>query len=101
MSRTKYKFFKFKAKLWLWPGVGGWHFVNVPDKISKEIRDKYGKGMIKILCQARKTKWNTSLFPYKNTKGGFGYLISVKKPIRKKDEIIEGDILNMSFILTK
>jgi len=91
------KVFKFKAEVWLWPGIGGWHFVNVPEEISKEIRAKCGKGMLKILVQIGKTKWNTALFPYKNPRGLFGYLISIKKIVRKKEEILMGDTIRLSF----
>lgn len=91
------KSFSFKGEVWLWPGIGGWHFVNVPDSISKQIRERYGKGMIKILCIVNKTKWNTALFPYKNPKGVFGYMISIKKSTRKKENIFQGDTLNISF----
>lgn len=91
------KIYKFRAGVWLWPGVGGWHFVNVPEKISNEIREKYGKGMVKVVVKVGNTKWGTSLFPYRNPKGDFGYLISIKKIVRKKEEISEGDIIELSF----
>lgn len=89
--------YKFIAEVWLWPGIGGWHFVNVPDSISKQIRQKFGKGMIKVLCQVKSTKWNTALFPYKNQKGEFGYLISIKKYVRNKENVFKGDKLKISF----
>lgn len=91
------KVYKFKAEVWLYPGLGGWHFVNVPDNISKNIREKYGKGMIKIEAKVGKTSWNTALFPYKNPKGNFGYLVSVKAIVRKKEEILRSDIIMVSF----
>lgn len=89
--------YEFVAEVWLYPGIGGWHFVNVPDKIAKPIREKCGKGMIKVLCEVKSTKWNTSLFPYKNHKGEFGYLISIKKTVRNKESIFKGDRITVSF----
>lgn len=91
------KDYSFNAEVWLWPGVGGWHFVNVPDKISKEIRASLGKGMVKIKGIVGKTEWNTALFPYKNPKGEFGYLVSIKSVVRKKEQIFQGDKLKLKF----
>lgn len=91
------KSYSFKAKVWLWPGVGGWHFVNVPDTISKEIRKNSGKGMVKITAIVGKTKWDTSLFPHKNSKAEFGYLLSIKKIVRKKENLFENDTIKVLF----
>ncbi len=88
------KVYKFKASVWLWPGVGGWHFVNVPVKISEEIRVKYGKGMIKINALVKGVSWNTSLFPHKKSKG---YLLCLKNNIRKSVGVYENDTINVSF----
>ena len=91
------KNFSFSAEVWLWPGLGGWHFVNVPDDISTKIRTKYGKGMVKIESKVGKNSWRTSLFPYKNPKGQFGYLIAIKSIIRKKENVFSGDKINIKF----
>jgi len=69
----------------------------VPDLISKDIRNKFGKGMIKINANLGKTKWQTSLFPYKNPKGEFGYLLAIKKNIRKIEEVYENDRISLAF----
>ena len=95
------KIYNFKAQVWLYPGLGGWHFVNVPGKISKEVREKYGKGMIKIMAKTGKSKWQTALFPYKNPNGEFGYIVSVKSLIRKKEGIYKGDNVSIFFELVK
>lgn len=39
-NKSQMKNFKFKAKLWVWPGDTPWHFVSLDQEISKEIRDK-------------------------------------------------------------
>lgn len=92
------KIFSFNAGVWVWPGVGGWHFVNVPIKISEDIREKYGKGMIKVMVTTGKSVWDTALFPHKQSKG---YLLSIKKIIRKKENIYESDVIKISFKLKK
>ena len=50
--------YKLKAKVWKWPGDGPWHFVTLDKKMSEEIRNKYGKGMIKIRTTVGKTTWD-------------------------------------------
>lgn len=91
------KTYSFEAKVWAWPGLGAWWFVNVPDSISTPIREKWGKGLIKINIKIGKSKYNSALFPHKNTKGNFGYLISVKKKVREIERIYENDIVKLSF----
>ena len=87
-----------KGKVWVWPGVGGhasgqasWHFVYV-DGVNKKRVDKYGKkygaGFVKVLAKIGKTEWPTALFPHKKENC---YLISIKKSVRQKEEILAGD----------
>lgn len=94
MALRKYT---FKSEVWLYPGLGGWHFVNVPEVISKGIRKDKGKGMVKVSVTVGKTAWNTALFPYKNPKGDFGYLISIKKVVRNIEGVSQGDMIKVSF----
>lgn len=82
------KNFKIKTKVWLWPGQGGWHFATIGEDISDKVRKAKGKGMIPIVATLNKTTWNTSLFPHKLSKG---YILCLKKDIRKKEGILAGD----------
>ncbi len=86
------KVFKLETKVWLWPGQGGWHFATIGQEISEKIRKAKGKGMIPILATLNKTTWNTSLFPHKLSKG---YIICLKKDIRKKENIFAGDKIKL------
>ena len=88
------KTYKFKADVWLWPGVGGWHFIKEKKKISREVRENHGKGMIKVKATVKDVTWDTSLFPHKKSKG---YLLCLKSSIRKKVGIYENDTINVSF----
>jgi hypothetical protein len=95
------KQFSFSAKIWVWPGDTPWHFVNVPDDI-KDIIIKYfpKSSLIKIIGSLETGKdmhidWDTALFKNKNTKGEPCYIMPIKKDIRKKANISEGDILNI------
>lgn len=90
----KNKKLTIRAKVWRWPGDGGWHFVTLEKTLSKKIRVAYPKGFVKIKAQIGQTPWNTSLFPHKQSES---YLLSVKTEIRKKEDILEGDIVKIVF----
>lgn len=96
MAVNKYK---FKAQVWRWPGLGGWHFVNLPQKLSADIEKiavTYGAGFVKVKVSIGKSAWMTALFPHKESRG---YLLSIKKSIRKKEGIWENDTVDISFEL--
>ena len=88
------KNFKIKAKVWRWPGDGGWHFVTLEKELSKKIRDVYTKGFVRVVATVGKTSWDTSLFPHKLSQS---YLLSVKKSVRQKENIFEGDSIKLAF----
>lgn len=91
--------YKFKAEVWKWPGFAGWHFVTLPKKISAEIKKfgkSYGAGFVKVEVKLGTSVWTTALFPHKDSEG---YLLSIKKKVRKKEDIWEGDIIKLSIIV--
>lgn len=91
--------YAFKAELWRWPGFAGWHFVNVPKKISEQVKKlgkRYGAGFVRVNVTVGKSSWETALFPHKESGS---YLLSIKKNIRKKEGLMEDDIIKVSFIL--
>ncbi len=95
------KSFSFKAQVWRWPGVGGWHFVNLPKKLAQEVKKvgrPYGSGFIKIKAIIGKTSWVTALFPHRESET---YLLSIKNIIRKKEGVWENDTISISFNLEK
>ena len=83
-------------KVWRWPGDAGWHFVNVDKKISEQSRKVYTKGFVRIVAKLGKTSWETALFPHKLSQS---YLLSVKKSVRLKEDILEGDVVKISFVV--
>jgi hypothetical protein len=87
------KNFKIKAKVWLYPGLAGWHFVTLDKELSSEIKKKYPKGFVKVEATLGKTSWQTSLFPHAQSKS---YLICIKNAIRKKEGVFEGDKVSLS-----
>lgn len=100
--------FKFKAKIWVWPGDMPWHFVSLDQEISKEIRDNYPRASMvkveaiiitndeKVTNKSKKkleTKWVTSLFRNNRDRN---YLLPIKKDIRKKSSAQEGEVVEVN-----
>ncbi|MGX1159183.1 uncharacterized protein DUF1905 [Arthrobacter sp. SLBN-100] len=85
--------YSFKAELWLYPGEAGWHFLTLPAEIADDVRAQTAGaskafGSIKVMAKVAGHSWQTSLF--RDTKSG-SYLLPVKKDIRDKARISEGD----------
>jgi len=85
--------YSFKAGLWLYPGEAGWHFLTLPAEVADDIRAQtagHSKafGSVKVTAEIGGHAWQTSLFA--DQKAG-SYLLPVKKAIRDKARISEGD----------
>lgn len=88
--------FNVKAKVWLYPGMAGWHFVTLPKKQSGEIKNLFGPmgrgfGSLPVIVTMGTTSWKTSIFPDK--KSG-AYLLPLKVDVRKKEHISAGDTIS-------
>lgn len=86
-----YNKYVFRAQVWVYDGNGGWYFVSVPKKMTKEITEKFadykrGWGSLKVTVSIGKTTWNTSIFPDNKTKS---YLLPLKAAVRKQENIKE------------
>jgi putative endonuclease len=84
------------AKVWKWEGDMAWFFINLDTVLSQKIREARGRGMVKISAQIGKSSWNTSLLYHLEAKS---YLIAIKKNIRRKEGIIEGNDVKVKFRL--
>lgn len=78
-----------ESEVWLYPGEGGWHFVDIPKKQSNFLKENFGLsgrgfGSIPVEVELGKSSWLTSIFPSK--KRGV-YILPLKKAIRKKEGI--------------
>ena len=85
----KYNQFTTQAKVWLYPGMAGWHFITIPDDMSEEINERFGDkkrgwGSLPVEVTVGTTTWKTSIFPDKKTKA---YLLPIKSDVRKKEGI--------------
>ncbi len=96
MKSIRNKLFSITAKVWRWPGDMGWHFISLDTKISENIRKSFPKGFVKIKARLGKSEWNTSLFPHRETKI---YLLAIKKSIRRKEGVIEGESVTIDIFL--
>lgn len=85
----KYNQYDVKAKVWLYPGMAGWHFVTIPKDISEDIKRLFGDrkrgwGSLSVIATIGKTSWKTSIFPDKKSNV---YLLPIKAEVRKKEGI--------------
>lgn len=91
--------YTFTAELWKYPGNGAWYFVLLPKEYSNEIKTltqgwpNKGFGTIKLEATIKDMVWDTSVFPDK--KSGT-YMMPVKKEVRTKLQLNDGDELNVS-----
>lgn len=87
-----------KTKVWLYPGMAGWHFVTIPKKTTKDIdyffsTAKRGWGSLRVAVTVGTTSWKTSIFPDKKSDS---YLLPLKAQVRKQESIKEGDSIKLS-----
>ena len=50
----------FTARLWRYPGKGGWHFVTLPDKYAPPVT--HGWGRTPVLAVVDGHEWKTSVW---------------------------------------
>jgi hypothetical protein len=88
--------FDLASTVWQWrpaePSAAGWHFITIDGQTAAEIRfAALGRvnafGSIRVVAQIGDTRWQTSLFPHRET-GGF--LLPVKADVRRREKITEG-----------
>lgn len=90
----------FKAKLWIYETPAPWYMITVPINVSSKIKDRFGHlhrgwGSIPVIVSIGETAWKTSIFWEK--KGT--YILPVKKSVRVKEKITNGDMLEISLLI--
>ena len=85
--------FKIQARIWLYPGIAGWHFVTLPKKQSNSIKKVFGEmkrswGSLPVTVTIGKTSWQTSIFPDKKIGA---YLLPLKTEVRRKEQLKTND----------
>jgi hypothetical protein len=87
--------------LWLWSGENGsWHFVTVPEGQADEIRahclaEMRGFKSARVEARIGEVSWRTSVFPLKSG----GYILPVKKEVRRRAGVAAGDEVTVSLEL--
>lgn len=89
--------YSFSGNVWCFEGPTPWHFVTLPQKISKEIYFKYHDkkknfGSIGVNVWIGKSKWKTSIF-YDSKRKSF--VLPLKAIIRTKEKISLDDKVNV------
>lgn len=91
--------FTFASKLWEYGGQGSWFFITLPVDYAQDIKSivepssKKGFGSLKVKATINNQTWETSIFPDSKSKS---YVLPVKKEIRIKAKITEGDDINVT-----
>lgn len=88
--------YRVRAKVWLYPGAGGWHFANLSRKQSRTIRELFGPeargfGSLPVVVRIGKTEWRTSLFPDRKSRS---YMFAIKGEVRRREAIEAGDAIS-------
>ena len=91
--------FQFAGELWYWRGPAPYHFVTIPVGASEGVRAlaplvSYGWGVIPVSARIGDTEFQTSLFP----KDG-GYALPVKDAVRRAEELVVGDLVEVELEL--
>ena len=86
----------FKGIVQKFPGFGGWAYIAVPTKYTKELKaQRRAWGMYPITAHVGKTSWKTKLM----MKKGGDFFVALKTTIRNKEKITVGDRVTVSFKL--
>jgi hypothetical protein len=85
--------YSFRAELWHYPGVAGWHFLTLPPDVAGDLREesaavRKGFGSVKVTAVIAGHTCETSVFP--DSKSG-SYLLPVKKAVRDAAHLSAGD----------
>ena len=90
--------------LWRWTGASGtgtWHFITLDGAAGEALSGTAlmrklegmarGWGSLKVVATIGTSRWNTSVFPAKET----GWILPVKAAVRKAEGLIEGEVVEV------
>ncbi len=88
--------FSFTGTAQQFLGSGGWVYVAVPKKFTKELKQRRRAwGMYPITAHVGKTSWKTKLM----MKKGGNFFVALKATIRNREKIAIGDRITVAFRL--
>lgn len=99
-----------ESKLFLWtpepPATASWHFIRVAGAATDAVRAAAlearaagiarGFGSVRVAATIGETRFNTSLFPHRETGG---YLLPVKAEVRRREGISAGETVRVTLCL--
>ena len=85
--------YRFTTELWPYEGEAAWWFLTVPADVSDDLRActqgmRRGFGSVRVRVTVGATTWSTSVFPDRRRDA---YLLPVKKDVRLREGLEEGD----------
>ena len=90
------KHISFTGTAQQFPGSGGWVYVAVPKKFTKELKQRRRAwGMYPITAHVGTTSWKTKLM----MKKGGDFFVALKATIRNREKIAIGDRITVAFRL--
>lgn len=88
----KKKIYKVTDKIHMFNMESAWYFVPIPLNKVPDV-PKGGWSSVPVMATIGKTTWRTAMFPMKKDH----YFIPLKKEVRRKEELLDGDIVTVSY----
>ena len=89
---SKQKIYTVRDKVRMFNMEAAWYFVLIPLHKVPNV-PKRGWRSVPVMVTVGKTAWRTSIFPMKKDH----YFIPLKKEVRKKEDIEEGDTITVKY----
>ncbi|MEW6468657.1 MAG: DUF1905 domain-containing protein [Bacteroidota bacterium] len=88
--------YRFSSRVWQYAGPGGWYFVSLPQRLSREIRASFrseegGWGRLTATARIGNSEWRSAIW-YDSRKKT--YLLPLKAEIRKNEKLVAGKRVN-------
>lgn len=88
----------FRAMVWTQESTNAWHFVTLPDELSRRIRTLTSGqlkpfGSFHLKARTGLTTWESSLFADRKRNA---FLLPVKADVRRKEKIAAGDMIEVT-----
>ena len=92
--------YEFEAELWRWKDNASWIFITVPEDVSAfihghQVGPRRGFGSVRVKVSVGAVTWKTSVFP----QTADNYVLPIKKEVRVKNNVDEGDTIRVALSL--
>ena len=89
--------FPVSGEVKIFPVVNSWVYVSMPKEYTDMTRDLANRGLVPVTVKLGKSVWNTSLMPM----GDGTHFIPLNAKVRKAENILVGDHVELTFTLRK